>query len=166
VSGGQALVGIDAGAVAQHVALAHPARQVRWPLGVCEDESGVSRSWSWDAGRVAADGAERARRRGMQRRVTDPAGQQYLLQAAPSGYVSWSVYTVQGPVEYLWWKLGMAVAKVGFRGGWTLTVWRGDAIAPKRTRVRKVRYPDAPQAIAAFEEAAAEIARAGLRPTA
>jgi PPOX class probable F420-dependent enzyme len=34
---------------------------------------------------MATEGAERARRRGVQRRVTDPAGRQYLLQAAPSG---------------------------------------------------------------------------------
>jgi hypothetical protein len=111
---------------------------------------------------MATDGAARPRRRGLQRRVTDPAGQQYLLQAAPSGYVSWSVYTIQGPVEYLWWKLGTAVARVGFRGGWTLTVWQGDAIAPKRTRVRKVRYPDRAAALAAFDEVAAEIPRRGL----
>ncbi len=63
---------------------------------------------------MATDGAERAWRRGVQRRVSDPAGRQYLLQAAPSGYVQWSVYTVQGPLEYFWHTLGTALARVVF----------------------------------------------------
>jgi len=97
--------------------------------------------------------------------VTDQSGTRYLLQAAPSGFVPWSVHTVQGPVEYCWYTLGTAVARLVFRGGWTLVAWQGDVYAPKRTAVRKVRCPAREPATAESDRLAVEIERTGLQPS-
>jgi hypothetical protein len=99
--------------------------------------------------------------RGMRRRVTDPTGQQYLLQAAPSGYVEWPTYAAQTLVAFLAHTVGTTVARWIFRGGWTLTVWQGDAIAPKRRKLHNARHRTAECAIDAFEELVAEIEHAG-----
>lgn len=94
-------------------------------------------------------------------RVTGPSGRSHLLQAAPSGYVEWPTYAQQTIGAFVVHGLGMRLARLAFRGGWTPTVWRGDDIAPKREKVRKVRYGSAADAIAALEALAEEIDSAG-----
>jgi hypothetical protein len=49
-----------------------------------------------------------------------------------------------------------------FRSGWTLVVWQGDWIARKRTTVVKRRYSTREEAIQAWENLTAAIARSGL----
>ena len=74
-------------------------------------------------------------------RVADPDGRAHLIQAAPSGYLRWSTYTVQSPIAWLWHVSGRWLVNVlVFRGGWTVVVYRGDAIAPMRTRLVKYRH--------------------------
>lgn len=100
----------------------------------------------------------------MQRKLTDPAGRSYLLRAARSGSVEWPSMAAQGLV-------GLAVQssatwlanRLLFRGGWTVVVWQGDEIAPKRRIVVKRRYRTQALATAALEALAVEIARSGLR---
>jgi len=99
---------------------------------------------------MAAEG----RSGGIRRTVTGPAGERYLLQAAPSGWVEWPgrYQPASGAAAHL---LVMAVLhRVVFRGGWTVVLWRGDRIAPKRTTVLKRRYPDEYSAVAVLEELA------------
>ena len=51
-----------------------------------------------------------------------------------------------------------------FRRGWTVTVWKGDWIAPKRTTVLKRRYPTDSAAVAAVHELEAVIRESGKLP--
>jgi hypothetical protein len=105
-----------------------------------------------------------ARSRGRYERVTDPAGTRYLLHAVPSGYLGFSVYMVQGPVEALVQTFGVKIVnRLFFRGGWTLLAWSSDAYAAKRERVHKERFAGEAEAVAAFERMADTIGRAGLR---
>jgi hypothetical protein len=103
-------------------------------------------------------------RRGRYERVTDPAGTRYLLHAVPSGYLGFSVYVAQGPVEALVQAFGVKIVnRLFFRGGWTLLAWRSDAFAPKREPVHKERFAGEAEAVAAFERMADAIRRSGLR---
>jgi hypothetical protein len=101
---------------------------------------------------------------GVRRTVTDPAGRRYLLRAARSGHVDWPVYAAQTVAGLVVQTLGTAVVnRLVFRGGWTVTTWRGDAIAPKRTKVCTSRYPTEAVAVAALATLAAEIERRPAR---
>ena len=90
-----------------------------------------------------------ARRRGRYERVTDPSGERYLLHAVPSGYLDFSVYVAQGPVEALVQTIGAKIVnRLLFRGGWTLLAWRSDLYAPNgnastgnASRARRRRRP-------------------------
>ena len=100
--------------------------------------------------------------RGVYQRVTDPTGTKYLLHAVPSGYLGFSVYMAQGPVEALIQTVGVKVVnRLVFRGGWTVLAWRSDANAPKRERVHKERFATRADALASFERLAAMIGRSG-----
>ena len=104
------------------------------------------------------------RRRGRYERVTDPSGERYLLHAVPTGYLGFSVYVAQGPVEALVQTFGVKVVnRLLFRGGWTLLAWRSDVYAPKRERVHRERFASQAEAVAAFERMADTIRRTGLR---
>jgi hypothetical protein len=86
------------------------------------------------------------------------------LHAVPSGYLGFSVYMVQGPVEALVQTFGVKIVnRLFFRGGWTLLAWRSDAYAAKRERVHKERFAGEAEAVAAFERMADTIGRSGLR---
>jgi hypothetical protein len=101
--------------------------------------------------------------RGTYERVTDPAGTTYLLHAVRSGYLGFSVYMPQGPLELLIQTCGAKVVnRLVFRGGWTVLAWRSDAYAPKRERVHKERYGSQAEALAAFGRLAATIRGRGL----
>jgi hypothetical protein len=103
--------------------------------------------------------------RGEQRRVTDPAGHRHVLQAARSGHVDWPVYGAQTALGLLVQSVGTAVVhRLIFRGDWRVTAWRGDAIAPKRTRVSTSRYRTEAAAVEALDILAAEIAHQQHRP--
>ena len=100
----------------------------------------------------------------MRRRVRDPAGRAYLLQAAPSGYVEWPTYARQGLIGLIVNSGGgYLVNRLIYGGGWSVVIWQGDDIAPKRNTVSKRRYRTRAEATAAFEAAADLIAR-GERP--
>ena len=104
--------------------------------------------------------------RAAYQRVTDPVGTSYLLHAAPSGYLSFSVHVPQGPVVALMQAFGATVVnRVVFGGGWTLLVWRSDAYAPKRGRLHKERFAGRTEAVAAFDRMAVTIRRSGLERT-
>jgi hypothetical protein len=49
------------------------------------------------------------RSRGRYERVTDPEGTRYLLHAVPTGYLGFSVYMVQGPIEALVQTFGVKI---------------------------------------------------------
>jgi len=101
--------------------------------------------------------------RGAYRRVTDPTGTTYLLHAVPSGYLGFSVYIPQGPVEAMIQTLGATIVnRLVFRGGWTLLAWRSDRYAPKRERVHKERFASKEEALAAFDRLAATTGERGL----
>ena len=101
--------------------------------------------------------------RGVYQRVTDPTGTRYLMHAAPSGYLGFSVYLPQGPIEALIQTVGVKIVnRLIFRGGWTLLAWHSDAYAPKRERVHKERFASQAEARAALERLAATIRRSGL----
>ena len=101
----------------------------------------------------------------MRLNVPDPAGGTYLLQAAPSGYVQWSRGGYQGPIGWIVHEVGSKVVnRMIFRGGWTVTVWKGDRIAPRRTTVIKRRFPTDTAAIAAVHEVEAVIKESGKPP--
>jgi hypothetical protein len=103
-----------------------------------------------------------AERRGVQLTVADSAGGSYLLQAAPSGYVQWSRGGYQGPIGWIVHEVGTKVVnRVIFRGAWTVTVWKGDHIAPKRAKVIKRRFPTDTAAITAVHEVEATIKASG-----
>lgn len=92
--------------------------------------------------------------------VTDPEGRAHLIQAAPSGYVRWNTYTVQSPIAWLWHTVGTWLVNVlVFRRGWTVAVYRGDAIAPMRTRLAKHRHRTPEAALAQAERLALDIPR-------
>lgn len=106
-----------------------------------------------------------AERRGVQLTLPNSAGGTYLLRAAPSGYVQWSRGGYQGPIGWIVHEVGTKVVnRVIFRGGWTVTVWTGDRIAPMRTTVLKRRFPTAGAAIAAAHEIRAAIKESGTLP--
>jgi hypothetical protein len=73
--------------------------------------------------------------------------------------VEWSYLTAQGPIG---WAVHVFTTRVVnrllFQGGWTVVVWRGDDLAPKRRTVVKRRYPTRPAAVEALDE----LARSGL----
>jgi len=101
--------------------------------------------------------------RGRYWRVTDPAGRAHLIQAAPTGTMSWSVHMPQGPIGWLGHAVGTRLINVLiFRRGWTVVVWQGDAIAPKRTRSLKHRHPTMDAAVAEAEQLAREIPGSGV----
>jgi hypothetical protein len=107
-----------------------------------------------------------AERRGVRLTVPDPVGATYLLQAAPSGYVQWSRSGYQGPIGWIAHELGTKVVnRMVFRGGWTVTVWKGDRVAPKRTKVIKRRFATDAAAITAVHEVEAAIKESGRPPT-
>ena len=92
---------------------------------------------------------------GVRRRMPGPYGSTYLLQAAPSGFVEWSYLTAQGPFGWATHVLSTRVVnRLIFQGGWTVVVWRGDDLAPKRRTVSKRRYPTRLAAVAALDELA------------
>jgi hypothetical protein len=102
--------------------------------------------------------------KGVYQRLTDPEGTRYLLHAVPSGYLGFSVYMPQGPVEALIQAFGVKVVnRLVFRGAWTLLAWRSDAYAPKRQRLHKERFATQAEAVAAFDRMADTIRRSGLR---
>ena len=113
----------------------------------------------WDAGGMAV---EDPRRHGVRRRETAPDGRRYLLQAARSGYVEWPTYGAQGIVGLVVHITGTWLAWLVHRGGWTVVVWQGDEIAPKRTVVLKRRFRSQAEAVAVMDELATRIARSGL----
>jgi hypothetical protein len=101
-------------------------------------------------------------RRGVRRRLTDPGGKQYIVQAAPSGYVGWSGITAQSVTGWLYHSTATwLVHRLVFRGGWTVTGWQGDDIAPKRKVVARQRYRTRAEATAAMEDLATTVARSG-----
>ena len=101
-------------------------------------------------------------KRGIRRRTTDPHGNQYLLQAARSGFVEWSYLTAQGLISWaVHTSATWLVNRLVFRGGWTVVAWQGDDLAPKRRTVLKRRYRTQHAATAALDELAATIARSG-----
>jgi hypothetical protein len=109
--------------------------------------------------------AEDPKNRGERRRLTDPSGKAYLLQAAPSGYVEWPTYGRQGVIGLVVNSGGGYLAnRLIFRGGWTVVVWQGDDVAPKRTTVSKRRYRSQAEATVAMDEAAGLIARGDALP--
>ena len=106
-----------------------------------------------------------AERRGVRVKLPDSAGGIYLLQAAPSGYVQWSRGGYQGPIGWIVHEVGIKVVNsMIFRGGWTVTVWKGDGIAPRRTKVIKRRFPTDSKAIAAMHQVEAAIKESGKPP--
>jgi hypothetical protein len=101
--------------------------------------------------------------RGVYQRITDPAGTRYLVHAVPSGYLGFSPYVPQGPIESLIQTVGVKIVnRVMFRGGWTLLAWRSDVYAPKRERVHKEHFASQAEALAAFDRLVATIRRSGL----
>jgi hypothetical protein len=104
-------------------------------------------------------------RRGVRRKLTDPSGNTYLVQAARSGFVEWSRGGYQGlPGFVVHTSVTWLVNRLVFAGGWTVVVWKGDQIAPKRNTVWKRRYRSQAEAVAALENVAATIARSGQPP--
>jgi hypothetical protein len=100
---------------------------------------------------------------GVRRRVTDPGGTTYLLQAVPSGSVEWPVYAAQSLLAWLVQTVATTVVhRLVFRGGWTVLAWQSDVYAPKRRRVHKERFADEAEAQAALERLAGTAAGAGL----
>ena len=72
----------------------------------------------------------------MRRTLTDPAVRTYLAQVARSGYVEWSRLGPQPPMGFVVHTVAtFLVNRLVFWGGWTVVVWQGDAIAPKRRTV-------------------------------
>jgi hypothetical protein len=57
---------------------------------------------------------------------------------------------------------GTGLAGLMNRGGWTVVVWQGDDIAPKRKVVMKRRFRSPAEAVAVMDEVATRIARSGL----
>lgn len=101
--------------------------------------------------------------RGAYQRVTDPIGATYLLHAAPSGHLDFSVYVPQGGVELLVQTIGAKIVnRLFFRGGWTVIAWRSDIYAPKRERVHKERFASKAEALSAFDGLVATISKSGL----
>jgi hypothetical protein len=97
------------------------------------------------------------------RKLKDPSGRRYLLQAAPSGFVAWSGITAQSVTGWALHTCGTyLVNRLVFRGGWTVTAWQGDEIAPKRRRVHRRRCRTQAEAVVAMNELAVGIARTGL----
>lgn len=93
---------------------------------------------------------------GAHRKLKDPAGKAYVVQAARSGFVAWSRGGAQGPMGWVVHRIGTGlVNRLVFRGGWTVVVWQGDDIAPKRTRLWKQRYRTQAAAVDAVEDLAA-----------
>ena len=91
---------------------------------------------------------------GAHRKLKDPAGKAYVVQAARSGFVAWSRGGAQGPVGWVVHTIGTGLVN--------RLVWQGDDIAPKRTKVWKRRYRTQAAAVEAVEDLAATIARSGL----
>jgi hypothetical protein len=108
-------------------------------------------------------GERTSRNRSIRRSVGGPDGSGYVLQAAPSGFIEWSPAGYQPLIGWFGHVVGTTlVNRLVFRGLWTLVVWRGDAIAPKRTTVHKQRYRTRAEATAALEDLARTIPRRGL----
>jgi hypothetical protein len=102
---------------------------------------------------------------GVRSRVADPDGTTHLLHAVPSGTLVWPVYAVQTPLAWVVETVGTKIVhRLVFRRGWTVLAWRSDALAPKRQRVYKQRYPGEAQALAALERLAGTISASGLPP--
>ena len=101
--------------------------------------------------------------RGQRRNLTDPAGTTYLAQAARSGFIQWPLGGAQGPMGWAVHTIAtFLVNRLVFSGGWTVVVWQGDDIAPKRRTVVKRRYRTATAAIEALNDLAVTIVRYGL----
>ena len=94
----------------------------------------------------------------MRRTLTDPAGKTYLAQVARSGYVEWSRLGPQPPMGFVVHTVAtFLVNRLVFWGGWTVVVWQGDAIAPKRRTVWKRRYRTEQLALDALDQLAVTI---------
>jgi hypothetical protein len=94
--------------------------------------------------------------------VTDPSGETYLVQVARSGFVQWSRGGVQGPVEWVVHTVGTwLVNRLIFWGGWSVVVYRGDEIAPRREKILTRRYRNKEQAVEAMKDLQITISRVG-----
>jgi hypothetical protein len=105
---------------------------------------------------------EAQRPRAMRRRTTSPSGKTYLVYAARSGFVEWSYLTAQSPFGWaVHTSTTWLVNRLIFGGGWTVVMWEGDALAPKRKIVLKRRYRTHSAALAALDDLARTTARSG-----